>query len=62
MSEGIEARKIVTVVFCDVAAYTNTGEQIDPESRRRLNTVTYSLRRVFNRPNRPLIARIRQYC
>jgi class 3 adenylate cyclase len=31
-----EARKVVTVVFCDLAGFTNLGEQLDPESLRRV--------------------------
>jgi len=31
-----EARKIVTVLFCDVTGSTALGERIDPESLRRV--------------------------
>jgi class 3 adenylate cyclase/tetratricopeptide (TPR) repeat protein len=33
-----ESRKIVTVVFCDVVGSTPLGEQLDPESLRRVMT------------------------
>ena len=33
-----ETRKTVTVVFCDVAGSTSMGEQLDPETLRRLMT------------------------
>ncbi len=33
---SIEARKTVTVLFCDVVAYTELGERLDPESLRHL--------------------------
>ncbi len=33
-----EARKVVTVVFCDVVGSTPLGEQLDPESVRRVMT------------------------
>lgn len=29
-----ETRKVVTVLFCDVVAFTSLGEQLDPESLR----------------------------
>jgi len=31
-----EARKTVTVLFCDVTGSTQLGEQLDPESLRRV--------------------------
>jgi class 3 adenylate cyclase len=31
-----EVRKVVTVVFCDLAGYTSRGEGLDPEALRRL--------------------------
>jgi class 3 adenylate cyclase len=31
-----EVRKVVTVVFCDLADSTNLGEQLDPESLHRV--------------------------
>ncbi len=33
-----ETRKTVTVLFCDVAGYTETGERLDPEALRRLQS------------------------
>ena len=33
---GTEVRKIVTVVFCDVANSTRLGERLDPEAHRRV--------------------------
>src|SRR5829696_7779713 len=33
-----ELRKTVTVVFCDIAGYTNAGERLDPEALRTLQT------------------------
>ena len=35
---GREVRKTVTVVFCDVSESTTLGEQLDPESLRRVMT------------------------
>jgi len=35
---ALEARKTVTVVFCDVTGSTALGEQLDPESLRRVMT------------------------
>jgi class 3 adenylate cyclase/tetratricopeptide (TPR) repeat protein len=32
----LEARKVVTVVFCDVSGSTSLGEQLDPEALRRV--------------------------
>ena len=29
-------RKVVTVLFCDLAGYTSTGDQLDPEALRAL--------------------------
>jgi class 3 adenylate cyclase/tetratricopeptide (TPR) repeat protein len=34
--EGAEVRKTVTVVFCDVTGSTELGEQLDPESMRKV--------------------------
>ena len=33
-----DVRKVVTVVFCDVAGYTAAGERLDPEALRRLQS------------------------
>jgi class 3 adenylate cyclase/tetratricopeptide (TPR) repeat protein len=33
-----ETRKTVTVLFCDVAGYTEAGERMDPEALRRLQS------------------------
>jgi class 3 adenylate cyclase/tetratricopeptide (TPR) repeat protein len=33
-----EVRKVVTVVFCDLAGYTSRGEGLDPEALRRLQS------------------------
>jgi class 3 adenylate cyclase len=33
-----ETRKTVTVLFCDVAGYTATGERLDPEALRKLQS------------------------
>jgi class 3 adenylate cyclase/tetratricopeptide (TPR) repeat protein len=33
-----ESRKTVTVLFCDVAGYTEAGERMDPEALRRLQS------------------------
>jgi class 3 adenylate cyclase/tetratricopeptide (TPR) repeat protein len=33
-----EVRKTVTVLFCDVAGYTETGERLDPEALRKLQS------------------------
>ncbi len=33
-----ETRKTVTVLFCDVAGYTEAGERLDPEALRRLQS------------------------
>jgi hypothetical protein len=33
-----EVRKVVTVVFCDVAGFTATGERLDPEALRTLQS------------------------
>src|SRR5918992_4866423 len=43
-----EARKTVTVVFCDVVGSTPLGEHLDPESVRLVMT------RFFERMSRPL--------
>ena len=32
IDRSVEARKVVTVLFCDVVAYTELGERLDPES------------------------------
>ena len=34
--ESAEVRKIVTIVFCDVTGSTELGEQLDPESMRKV--------------------------
>ena len=34
--EAAEVRKIVTIVFCDVTGSTELGEQLDPESMRKV--------------------------
>ena len=36
MSAATDVRKIVTVLFCDLAGYTRTGEGLDPEALRAL--------------------------
>ena len=33
-----ESRKTVTVLFCDIAGYTETGERLDPEALRQLQS------------------------
>src|SRR6187551_64074 len=33
-----ETRRTVTVLFCDVAGYTATGERLDPEALRQLQS------------------------
>jgi len=33
-----EVRKTVTVLFCDIAGYTETGERLDPEALRKLQS------------------------
>jgi class 3 adenylate cyclase len=33
---AVEKRKVVTILFCDVVASTTLGEQLDPESLRRV--------------------------
>jgi class 3 adenylate cyclase/tetratricopeptide (TPR) repeat protein len=33
-----ETRKTVTVLFCDIAGYTATGERLDPEALRKLQS------------------------
>jgi class 3 adenylate cyclase/tetratricopeptide (TPR) repeat protein len=33
-----EVRKTVTVLFCDLAGYTSTGESLDPEALRRVQS------------------------
>jgi class 3 adenylate cyclase/tetratricopeptide (TPR) repeat protein len=38
VEEALEARKTVTVVFCDVEGSTNLGDRLDPESVRQLMT------------------------
>src|SRR5215204_3043177 len=35
---GEERRKVVTIVFCDLAGSTSLGERLDPESVRRIIT------------------------
>jgi class 3 adenylate cyclase len=38
-TEGMrDVRKVVTVLFCDLAGYTTTGDQLDPEALRRLQS------------------------
>src|SRR5438034_1107886 len=37
-SPSREVRKTVTVLFCDLAGYTRTGERLDPEALRRLQS------------------------
>ena len=32
IDRSVEARKVVTVLFCDLVAYTELGERLDPES------------------------------
>ena len=34
--EAAEVRKTVTIVFCDVTGSTELGEQLDPESMRKV--------------------------
>ena len=38
MSAAANVRKVVTVLFCDLAGYTSTGDQIDPEALRSLQS------------------------
>ena len=33
-----EVRKVVTILFADVAGYTRAGEQLDPEALRSLQS------------------------
>ncbi len=33
-----DVRKVVTVLFCDLAGYTNTGDQLDPEALRAIQS------------------------
>jgi class 3 adenylate cyclase/tetratricopeptide (TPR) repeat protein len=33
-----DVRKVVTVVFCDLAGYTSTGDELDPEALRALQS------------------------
>jgi class 3 adenylate cyclase/tetratricopeptide (TPR) repeat protein len=39
----LEARKVVTVVFCDVSGSTSLGEQLDPEALRRVMSRYFDL-------------------
>ena len=34
--EGLEVRKVVTILFCDVVGSTSLGEATDPETTRRV--------------------------
>ncbi|HEY6075293.1 MAG TPA: adenylate/guanylate cyclase domain-containing protein, partial [Gaiella sp.] len=38
VQEGIEVRKTVTILFCDVVGSTSLGEATDPETTRRVMT------------------------
>ena len=38
MREGLEVRKTVTILFCDVVGSTSLGEATDPETTRRVMT------------------------
>ena len=38
MSAAADVRKVVTVLFCDLAGYTSTGDQLDPEALRSLQS------------------------
>ncbi len=33
-----DVRKVVTVLFCDLAGYTSTGDQLDPEALRAVQS------------------------
>ncbi len=33
-----DVRKVVTVLFCDLAGYTSTGDQLDPEALRAIQS------------------------
>src|SRR3981081_256691 len=45
MSTSTEERRIVTVLFADMAGSTALGEELDPEEMRRLLTRYYALAR-----------------
>src|SRR6202022_3527554 len=45
MSTATEERRIVTVLFADMAGSTALGEELDPEEMRRLLTRYYALAR-----------------
>ena len=45
MSISTEERRIVTVLFADMAGSTALGEDLDPEEMRRLLTRYYALAR-----------------
>jgi len=38
MSAATDVRKVVTVLFCDLAGYTSTGDGLDPEALRTLQS------------------------
>ena len=44
---GSEARKTVTIVFCDVVGSTSIGDGLDPESLRRVMQRFFDAMRAF---------------